>query len=181
MNSKGLDERTLQSMPMYEDGMGLWFIIHKYVTNYLDLFYLDENEKQGDSHGNGDDNGTRNGDSKTVHEAWKPKNMNKISIFDDSELIEYWNDIIHPKKNTGWVNLPVLTRANLIDQLTYFIFSVSAKHELCGSIIEYFANSDTFHIDCGSKIIAEQSTSDLDSTVMILCLLGLTSKSLIYL
>lgn len=100
-----------EEVPIAVDGLPIWRAFHSFFREYLDLFYADE-----------------------------------AAITADGELAAYWECIdrrggapYSDEPGLPRFGLPSLSKAALIDQLTHHAFSVTAWHELIGSLVQYSA------------------------------------------
>jgi len=60
----------------------------------------------------------------------------EAAIVGDAEIQAYWGDFDHQVPN-GLYNVGALNKANLVKQLTYSIYTVTAAHQYIGGVTEY--------------------------------------------
>jgi hypothetical protein len=138
--SKGLSASDLGQLPLFQDGLELWYLIHSYVSSYLSIFYP----------------------------------QNDLDIEKDEELKAYWAHFGQGKQQFGAKSFGFqsLSFANLVDQVTYFIFAVSAGHEVYGSIVEYLLHPNVLP----PKLAIGRNESDLQTYHLALSLIALTGN-----
>ena len=92
-------------------------------------------------------------------------------VLADPDLHDYWS---HYARMPMWpsYNLPALSLAALVDQITHSIFGVTGVHEFVGSIVEYLVSPQGL----GSKILPGRAESDVQSHFQLLSLIALTGE-----
>jgi hypothetical protein len=85
----------------------------------------------------------------------------------DPEIQAFWRTVQSASASVG---IPALSRQNLVDLLTQFIWCVTGMHEAVGSVVEYVTNP-TF---MGTKIRPGTEMSDVQASMQCLLIIGLT-------
>lgn len=99
------------------------------------------------------------------------------SIFEDLELIDYWNEL-HKYFTTTNYNIGKLTKSNLINHLTYSIFNVTAGHSVYGSVCEYLLTPDALmpKVLKNTPNYPNVISADIQTHLQALCIISLTSS-----
>lgn len=93
----------------------------------------------------------------------------EISLQNDQEMNDFWNDI---KSQNNFKEDKLLTRNELIEFLTNFIFTVTSLHELFGNLVEYPIFLFPGKVQIGSD------QSDIQTLILETSLVSLTSAKM---
>jgi hypothetical protein len=96
-------------------------------------------------------------------------------VVSDVEVMAYWNHFSGPNQlGTQSYGLGELSYPALVDQVTHFIFYVTAGHEFYGSIVEYLLGPNVLP----PKLAVGQNVSDLQTFHLALALISLTGNKM---
>ena len=93
----------------------------------------------------------------------------EITLQNDSEMVDFWRQI---HAQSFFVEEKPLTRNQLIEYLTNFVFGVTGLHELFGNIAEYSP-----YLFPG-KVKKDCHVSDVQTFILEVCLMSITSAKM---
>ena len=95
------------------------------------------------------------------------------AVTGDQELAQYWSDVNTPLTGRASLGLPSLTKEALIDQIVHCIWSVTALHEISGSIGELVMLPDGMSTRIYSSQQTRPNVLSLFQGAALLCLTSL--------
>lgn len=165
----GLPEQDRIDIPFYHDGLSLWRTIQSYVTNYVRIFYEDDEALLNDEEMKGYWSGYETYFGSLPVNQQQFHNSSRMNGSGDG------NDAgIPPASPRGTYNVGTLTIENLIKQLTHHIFWVTGGHQYIGFIVEYLSDNGALP----PKIYQNHYETDVQSYFQGLSLITLTAGNM---